>query len=763
MLDKGANMAKLFDRNGIRILKVEPEVALQKAAEKAAKNYIEGGIAAPLGEELKAALRAAAAERKAAKKAANVAKMAAARKKRAEALKDSAKAAQKLFAFVRGQAASLIGNFEEVVEEVYAFEATSLEVEIREIFNLLGELYDEKYYDTYVFIRQAKERGFDQALIEAVVSVYSYKREFIYSVNPRSPEEKLKEKFEKFEKNIKKEIQTILRKWGRYKTAKALGIARPDLAKHYNIDPKAFGIVDEIARKMGLDPKGAYDSEAVWGLDPRDIARAWYASGAKNHPKFRVWVKRMLQILKERGRVDEEFISTPKRNESVEEYKNRLNYEAFLQKWEYSIFGKKNYGFKIKAGDRKRLAKLPAATKFYALSHCLVDAGQLETEFDYFPVVLKAIDWQKVAEFLKLSKKQKATYLPFKLAWSFLFKRKAPAGLGSMDPHPTVLADRVTQKTFRQLMQIVKSESTDEFALEANTKAAYHLSIVFRDIKTVRRWVKAATGAETLDSIAIHDAFVDANAFMKVSNREAWAALLIQFPDLRWVIKHAPAFEAEYGRMPSGKREFENFATQQKFEDVTDKEVASIAAELGLDQDEFEDYQEFFEENPGKTSTMLPDVQVSEGEYTFRKLDDHDKRGPFLGLMTDCCQHLHNAGSSCAKAGWRDPESGFYVVEKNGNIVAQSWAWRGKEGELCFDSIEGLGNVSIEKIATLYQKAAHAFLGKLGITRVTVGDTSYGLTPDIREYLGGQECEAAEMIKSVSYTDARTQWLLASE
>lgn len=309
-------------------------------------------------------------------------------------------------------------------------------------------------------------------------------------------------------------------------------------------------------------------------------------------------------------------------------------------------------------------------------------------------------------------------------------------------------------------MQIVKSESKKQSALEANTKAAYHLAVAFRDMQTVKRWIKAVTG-EGLSARNIHDAFVDANALVKVSNREAAAAFLIQFPDFRWQVKHIPAFEAEYGRMPSGRREFESFVAQNRYEEVTDKTVASIAAELGLDQEEFEDYQKFFKKNPPKNATMLPGVEVSEGEYTFRKLDDHDKVGPFLGLLTDCCQHLHNAGSSCAKAGWRDPESGFYVVEKNGNIVAQSWAWRGKGGELCFDSIEGLGQVNIEKIASLYQKAAKALLGKLGITRVTVGDTSYGLTEDIKDILEGRTCKAAKMIKKVSYTDASDQWLLA--
>jgi len=763
------------NKNGIKILNEAAVAAFEKEMLKAAEKEIEeGSISAPLKEKLKAALKAAAAEKKAAKKAEKAAQLKKSAQKRAAVLRDSAKAAQKLFAFIRGETASLIGDAEEVAKEVYSLSLFSEEEIIEEIFNLfweeaeeMGEGVREIDLTEKEFIEKARKKDIPKFYIDVIIdgfggNMYGYEayilHTFFYEENLKNPKEKMKEKFFRV---FKKKTSQFIRKLGRKRDALEKGVARPDLAKHYNIDPKAFNIVDDIARKLGLDPLKAYDSCGVWGISPSKIALSWYASGCKNHPKFRVWVTRTLQVLKNEGRVDFTYIPLPKKGESVNEYKNRLSLDRMMTKWviEFNLYEENEIKI-LKSGDRKRLGKISSAfTKYYALTQCRVDVEEYETQ-DGRKKILQAIDWKKVAEFTKLSKKEKATYLPFKMAWSLLFHRKFPAGLGENDPHPVVLTDRVTQKTFRQLMKIVKSESYDKSALEANTKAAYHLAVAFRDMQTVKRWVKVVTN-EDLSAYSIHDAFVDANVFMKVSNREAWAAFLAQFPELRWYIKHALSFEMEHGRMPSGKREFNNFVAQRKYEGVTDKTVASIAAELGLDQDDFEDYQEFFEKNPKKTSTMLPHIQVSEGEYTFRKLDDHDKRGPFLGLITDCCQHLHNAGSSCAKAGWRDPESGFYVVEKNGGIVAQSWAWRGKNGELCFDSIEGLGHINTEVIAGLYQKAAQKLLGKLDIIRVTVGDTDYGLTPDIKAVLGGKNCKPAEMIKEVSYTDAYDQWLLA--
>ncbi len=78
-------------------------------------------------------------------------------------------------------------------------------------------------------------------------------------------------------------------------------------------------------------------------------------------------------------------------------------------------------------------------------------------------------------------------------------------------------------------------------------------------------------------------------------------------------------------------------------------------------------------------------------DYKFLKLKDGDFRGLSLGEYTDCCQHIANQGKDCAEHGYLSENGGFYVLEdKKGNIIAQTWAWRGEEDELVFDSIESL-------------------------------------------------------------------------
>ena len=789
-----------LDKNGFRVLlNLEEAFASSKREGGLPHNHIENpdeGLS-PLGDEIKAALRAAAAKRKAAQKAARVAAAAAATEKRAARRAESAVNAQKLFKFVNGEVASLLDEsiIEEVEETISSIkiqgglkayvldillelknlaESEDKTPDNRDILTFISARSPEFLYlasDAQVYeILKGLGRAIPRKVSRTLDSAPAYGREanmLALGFNNDSAsfykwvsEEFTESSFEIIWGIIKKlmAINTLdeMRKDGRYAAANNAGAARPDLAYYQNIDPKAWVYIDRKAEELGLDPTKAYDSCGVWGLSPYEAAKAWYAAGCKLSGKFRIWVVESLHTLKNKGRVDFEGPVLPKARESVKSYKGRVLFNRDLRIIVKDVDEAWEISGKISLSDRSRYSKLSAVARYYVMSNRLFIEQDDRLE----------INWEKLAAWLKLPKSVRAAELPLRFAWGLLFKRRAPLGLTNEDPHPTKL-DRVSQRTFRALMETVKAQSTDESALAANTKAAYHLALGFRDIQSVKRWVAAVTGGSVDSAINIHDAYVDANKLLSTANRAAWVAFLTQFPDQRWYVGFLNVFEKEYGRLPTGKREFVRFVALQDFDNVSDLETARIAAKLGLDQNAFEDYQEFFEKHSPKKVTMLPGIELKEGDYTFRKLDDHDKTGPFLGLLTDCCQHLHNAGSSCAKAGWRDPESGFYVVEKNGSIVAQSWAWRGKGGELCFDSIEGLGNVSITPVASLYSKAANQLLGKLGISKITVGYTGYGITSHIRTHLkrsgliAGKEIKhPAKMIRKVSYTDANEQWLL---
>ena len=796
-------MAKL-NKNGIRILDRDffkslsrvKETKIVEVEDTSTLNSLEGQIVALLKEEAEA--------KKAAKKAANAAKMAAVKAKAKAEAKASAEAAAELIDFLFGERNVLISepnkeilkatgvakysSLEEYKKEysISVFEKETVQETLYSIVSYINKkLLDSDSinydYGFSVFLDIFKKDDLEESYFHWASEDYIEKfkkiakdvrtlkigtmlRQFMFYIDSKiDPYQELPKAFSPDKEEamavLDKKFGSFIRVHGRYMKAKEIGCVRPDLARHFNISPEAFLYVETKAAELGLDPKTVYDSCGVWGLNPEFVAKAWLRSGAKLHPKFRYFVSTYLGVLKKLGRMDNIYYALPGKNESMKQYKERVTLSLYIGK---NFQGYDELSFsRIPLGDRKRLGKLHFATRYYALHYAMIEGSRVvKTDYSHeYKVSTYQVDWEKVNSWSKLSKREKAKDLPLTFAWRLLFNRPAPRGLTNADPSPVALLDKVTRKTFMALMNIVKAESDGDSALEANTKAAYHLALIFRDLQSVKRWVSKIAG--DLTAINIHDSYVKANALVKAKFKSGWVKLLTQFPDLRWNVGAISAFEANFDRLPESKREFVEFASAVEYEDVADFDVAIIASKFNLDEDEAIDYEDFFKETSPKSATMIPAVTVHNGDYKFRKLDDHDKFGPFLGLQTDCCQHLHNAGSSCAEAGYRDPESGFYVVEKEGQIIAQSWAWRGRDNSLCFDSIEAKSGINIERVANLYKEAATLLIGKLGIARVTVGNTSYGITKKVKKALNVKgTCEPSHMLKSVSYTDADEQWLL---
>ena len=73
---------------------------------------------------------------------------------------------------------------------------------------------------------------------------------------------------------------------------------------------------------------------------------------------------------------------------------------------------------------------------------------------------------------------------------------------------------------------------------------------------------------------------------------------------------------------------------------------------------------------------------------TMRFLSRDEPKGMFLGVYTGCCQHIKGYAGSCAMDGHLNEKAAFAVFEKNESIIAQSYVWSDKDGNICFDSIE---------------------------------------------------------------------------
>lgn len=164
----------------------------------------------------------------------------------------------------------------------------------------------------------------------------------------------------------------------------------------------------------------------------------------------------------------------------------------------------------------------------------------------------------------------------------------------------------------------------------------------------------------------------------------------------------------------------------------------------------------FIRTHEGKGFEMCPHVEISSGEYSLKKLDANDTRQLTAGRLTDCCQHLEGAGAACAQAAWTSGGSGVYAVFKGERMVAQTFAWRASDGSLVFDSIEALRDVNRAAVLPLFAQSAAAVLGRLGVTRVLVGVTNYGIT---REFTGllseTRKVETPDCVFHLGYSDAR--------
>jgi ankyrin repeat protein len=195
--------------------------------------------------------------------------------------------------------------------------------------------------------------------------------------------------------------------------------------------------------------------------------------------------------------------------------------------------------------------------------------------------------------------------------------------------------------------------------------------------------------------------------------------------------------------------------------------LANLCFSHDWDEEDFDDalntireYQTIYAaSNHKKPGGRIPDIAIDgkvfgKPGHRLYKLPDGDPRGLLLGEFTNCCQHLgHEAGADCAAHGFLSEESGFYVVadKEKDEIVAQSWAWRGKKGELVLDSLENLpGHMKPAQWKSLCDEFARQASGdkQAGITAIHIGKG--GETPDSLRYP-----DAVKRAKPVGYKKDR--------
>lgn len=522
-------------------------------------------------------------------------------------------------------------------------------------------------------------------------------------------------------------LRTRLSREHRIRTAKRIGLRYLAAAKYGHTDLKAYKVWQDMTATDDK-PQGAYDGCGVWGASPRQIEAAWYAAGCRNSEKFSAILAGYRAISTKDGRYDN--INVPlRKSHSASQVRNVMRGYMFCQRRKLWVRSPKH----LEILGRVSLPLRYAMLRNYA-----------ET---------KQLDFVFAAEVQHWTKAQKAALLSPKEAWYFLYGR-CPFVKDAPRPEPLAAWNKAAGSFARLVNEFGKDESGT--VLPDMAHPIFNLCAVFGSEGEVRRFVKdwSAKG--------IHDAgqfALPRNAWTP----PAWAGFCRKFPE---ALRYAQQFGnvETTGIMPKSLAELRDIAGRFVYDNSFGvEELSTLCNSFGLDQSSFEAYKRLTATE--KPAESCPGVELLLGEYRFFKLAHNDVRGPLLGLFTDCCQHLDGAGASCARHGWQDTTSAFYAVEYKGHIIAQSWAWRSKKGDLVFDSVEGLGGYDYNAVAGLFAAAAERIVGRLGIARVLVGHTNYGITTKVREYLReqGRACDnglSEEPRSACSYMDGRSQWLL---
>lgn len=204
-----------------------------------------------------------------------------------------------------------------------------------------------------------------------------------------------------------------------------------------------------------------------------------------------------------------------------------------------------------------------------------------------------------------------------------------------------------------------------------------------------------------------------------------------------------------------------------------DDNTKALARELGTkgyDQGTFDQMHSLWSLLPTINKyESIPAINVALNGYKMYRLDKLDPRQLTMGDHTNCCQKLGGVGESCVFHSVTSDDGCTYVVEKEGQIVAQSWTWR-NDKTVVFDNIECVSIESyLNTLIALYNEVSNKMIGKLGIKAVNVGtgytdfkmpeswkSTKAVETPCLPEYIAAHENEKV-------YSDANIQMCIAGE
>ncbi len=239
----------------------------------------------------------------------------------------------------------------------------------------------------------------------------------------------------------------------------------------------------------------------------------------------------------------------------------------------------------------------------------------------------------------------------------------------------------------------------------AGIQAAFVLCAVLRSEDRIMRYVErwgsmAQRGYDPLMMLAQKIALPEKAPAIDLA---AWGDALLQYgPEMGALIRYADRIPAPTGTLNEMRAEIARFHYARGQENPA---LSAFCFKRNISEEAHDQALMLLAQKralPQARVQRIPDMHIDGAEFgmpgaRFYRMKDDDFRGLFLGLLVDCCQHIAGGAAWCARHGFQSENGGFYVIETaEGEILGETWAWRGTGGQMVFDSLETLGKSSTE-------------------------------------------------------------------
>lgn len=539
------------------------------------------------------------------------------------------------------------------------------------------------------------------------------------------------------------------------RTADRIGLAYwPALIQKRNINPSAYKIAEEVMVSAGngtygakeIDgsmSRGGWDMKGYKGISPYQVGRYWFMSGCKDGGKFRKLV----------------------RNHGLLEYSRTRGIESLIKKGTpMSHVAPTLKGFRwwkhhedrigIRSADHispkvfRAIGMLSPALRWAAVSGLDtewpgVEPGSAET----VRLRVRDLNWTAVKA-VQDGKVHKNHYVHKDItSWGVWWKIFSNKGL-EVDGLKTVW-EMVGRANVRHMGISPKQvlELAERCAGELGERMSPNAFIPAWNL--CRLFGKNSNALETHIARAgnVHDAGQLRLPAEKIS--PVWGGWIVAKPTLAAKTHLITLAEEWLGGPP---------ATLQEAVDA----LNAVAPPPGTDMlDSMPEHtrKAYLSLMPkAKTWEAIPAPHMWPiGEYSIQQLAVGDIRAPMAGLLTDCCQHLHGAAASCAALSYTSAHVAVWAVFKGSMMVAQSLVWKSKDQDsLVLDSVEALGGYkSNTTAAALFISAAQSVVGRLGVKKVLLSTTRYGMTHTVLDLVDETKIKKTpEPAVSLGYSDA---------